>query len=510
MLICTVAPYGAYGIFEISSNYLTARSLAEALVVVSLALFYSRRRWKAAAFIVIAMFVHPLMALPGLLLLACVSLPPRFAAASCAIGVATVALLAQAATHQMPTTRLLVLMDPAWLEVVRERSLFLFLRYWRLSDWQVQVRPFLCLALTFACIPDSRVKKMCAAAAIVGLSGFLVAAVSDTDAPLALLVQGQAWRWCWVTSLATVTMLVPTALKLWRDGGCSSLSAVLLVSAWIFPPVDSTLLSAAALLIWLLRSQISTNRMPLLKFAAYLLIGVIGAWTLANLRLVALNSKDPSAMGRVIDWLRGAFSLHALGVSLFGLIVYGLFKRRAAAWPELIAGAILAIAVVPSALEPANGFAAVRDRDQVADWRAAIPQSSSVLLVPAHKLAAFQWFTLERPSYLTQSQSAGVVFSALTAAEVRRRGENLAVLWPPDWKITSQIETTARGDRQPKEVAPALTVEKLQKVCTDQQLGFVVAKEALGFGAMLETHRGAWKDWNLYDCRRVRAAGGGA
>jgi hypothetical protein len=47
MLISTVGYYGAYGIFHYSENYLTARTMAEALVVTSLAAhFYGRRGLK--------------------------------------------------------------------------------------------------------------------------------------------------------------------------------------------------------------------------------------------------------------------------------------------------------------------------------------------------------------------------------------------------------------------------------------------------------------------------------
>jgi hypothetical protein len=33
----------------------------------------------------------------------------------------------------------------------------------------------------------------------------------------------------------------------------------------------------------------------------------------------------------------------------------------------------------------------------------------------------------------------------------------------------------------------------------------VIAKEQVGFDPVTHTRSGEWKDWNLYDCRRVRS-----
>jgi hypothetical protein len=75
----------------------------------------------------------------------------------------------------------------------------------------------------------------------------------------------------------------------------------------------------------------------------------------------------------------------------------------------------------------------------------------------------------------------------------------------PDWKILSQITQEAHGKRLENLTRP-LTPTRLVAICTDSQLGFVIAKEKLGFESIRHSHVGPWKDWNLYDCRRVRSA----
>jgi hypothetical protein len=102
------------------------------------------------------------------------------------------------------------------------------------------------------------------------------------------------------------------------------------------------------------------------------------------------------------------------------------------------------------------------------------------------------------------NQSSGVIFSRATAFEVRRRSEVLLPIMEPDWKILSHITQEAHGKKLENLTRP-LTSKVLAQICGDAQLGFVIAKDNIGFDPITHTHAGAWKNWNLYDCRRVRS-----
>jgi hypothetical protein len=141
---------------------------------------------------------------------------------------------------------------------------------------------------------------------------------------------------------------------------------------------------------------------------------------------------------------------------------------------------------------------------EFSDWRRAIEPNDTVFVVPAYNSAAFAWLTLERPSYLTVDQSAGVVFSRATALEVRRRSDVLSPLMNPDWKLLSEkAPSRSGGGTAGRKGARPLTRDSLIEICRDPKLRFVVAHENLGFDPITHTHEGDWKDWNLYDCRRV-------
>jgi hypothetical protein len=505
MFIATVGYYGAYSIFHYSENYLTARSLAEALVVTSLAFDFHGWRRLGLAIAVSAMFVHPLMALPGLLLLMCLHMSIRQVAFGAAAGLLATAIIALMATA---TSRFLTIMDAAWLEVVRERSQFLFLKYWTLNDWLLHARPLMCLTLSAMVIEDERIRRLCMSAALVGVAGVAVALVAGSVGPVALLLQGQAWRWFWITGFVSVLLIAPTALRVWRDERCGPMCATLMVAGWTFPAIDSTAAIALALVLWSSRSRITVQTARWLRWAGFVIIGVVLAWALANIwTLITSPRAESSGEPLLIDRIRSILGLRVVAVTLCVLFWYWIRSRRST-WPPALAAvllAILTILMMPGSLRQAGNVGSKAEIEEFADWRNAIPPTSNVLVVPTTKSASFIWFTLGRPSYLSVDQSSGVVFSRETALEVRRRSEVLLPIMEADWKILSQITQEAHGKKLENLTRP-LTPTRLVAICSDSQLGFVIAKEKLGFESIHHSHVGPWNDWNLYDCRRVRSA----
>lgn len=126
LLVIISGAYGAYGVFHYAEDWVTARSLAEALVITSLVLSYRRLRVVGMLVACAAMFVHPLMGLPGVLLLLCLWSSLRMSAIGAAAAVLVSLGIALTALQAPPTAHFFVVMGGDWLEVVRERSQFLF------------------------------------------------------------------------------------------------------------------------------------------------------------------------------------------------------------------------------------------------------------------------------------------------------------------------------------------------------------------------------------------------
>jgi hypothetical protein len=389
--------------------------------------------------------------------------------------------------------QVLTLMDPAWLHVVRERSEFLFLQLWSPRDWLISARPFMYLAFTTVAAADGRIRKLCAAAALVGAAGLAAAFIAGLAGPVALLVQGQCWRWEWMGVFVSVILVPFTALQVWRDEKCGPLCATLLVSGWTLPGGAGTACATLALIIWLNRARIGSRRATQLRWLAVALGVAVMAWSLTAQDLAKFQNVS---------------ALKFPAVAVGALVWWGIETSRTARTPLLIAASltVFSILMFQAAFTQAHRLAASADIDEFADWQSVIPSTSTVLVVPPRDVGAFVWFTLGRPNYLALNQSAGVVYSRATALEVERRSTVLLPVMDPDWNILTSLQTKSSGGR--RKVAPTrpLTRENLLQVCADPQLGFIISRRNVGFDPVRHEHAGFWQDWYLYDCRRVRPA----
>jgi hypothetical protein len=506
MLTATGGLYGAAKVFHFLEAYLTARSLAEALVVAALACHLRGFKRTGLLVALAAMFVHPLMALPGLLLVICLWLPTRWCITGAIAGILAALGIALAPAIAPSTARFITVIDPAWLSIVRERSQFLFIDLWSVNDWKINCRPFLTLTLAAICTDDARVRQLSVSAMLVGATGLAIALIAGAIGPVALMLQGQAWRWVWVAALVSVLLLVPTAMQLWRDQSVGPLCILFLVSAWTFEAADAVLYSALPLVLWLLRSHIGPHMGRYLRWAAIAMFATILIWVAAN-GTMAASGREAVLLHRLTNVLE--LGIPAVLVAFF--VWLGLRSTRSAWLPLLASAALLGCAgfILPMSFTQTSRAGSAAEIREFADWIRAIPPASTVLVAPPKDAGSFVWFTLGRPNYLAADQSAGVVFSRQTAFEVVRRSNVLLPIQDPDWKIMSTYFKKPEADRS-RSASPyrTLTRASLVSVCRDPALGFVISNVNVGFDPVRHTQAGAWKDWNLYDCRRVRARAG--
>jgi hypothetical protein len=497
-------------VFRYSEQFLTARLPAEALAVTALACHVRGMKRLGLLLAVGALFVHPLIALPGLLLLICLWLPGRAGGMGAIAGLLAVLVIALAATIQPAATHFLTVMDASWLEVVRERSQFLFLQLWSFHDWDINARPFLYLGFAAIVAPDERIRKLCLAAALVGAAGLTVALIGSLIGPVAILVQGQAWRWVWITAFVGVLLLPVTVMQVWRDERCGPLCTILLVSGWTLSTIDGTACVSLALIFWLMRANIDARVARYFRWLSVATGIAIVAWILVGTRQIVWPPNSPAgheplAAAKIRDF----FGLRITAAAVTALLWWWIRSSRTTWMPAILCATLIALSmfILPAAFEQSRTFASALDKAEFAYWTNAIPPTSTVIVAPARDVGAFVWFTLERPNYLALDQSAGVVFSRATAVEVQRRSRVLLPLVDPNWKILSGLRADAAAGKHRIEAASRpLTVRRLTQVCADPQLGFVISPENVGFDPLRHEHAGAWKDWNLYDCHKVRSA----
>jgi hypothetical protein len=500
--------YGGYSVFNYSEDWLTARTLAEPIVITSLWLYF-REYKKIAVFVAFAaMFVHPLMALPGLILLVALLCPLLVSVACAVLGTLATLGIALYGLHRPPAIGIFSVMDSSWLQVVRERSVFLFPQMWHAGDWEINIQPLISLVLSAIVLLETRLRKLCVAAALVAATGLVIGIISSTIGPVELLLQGQAWRWVWIARFVAVILLAPTLLTLWKDKQCGPLCAALIFLGWTFTPVDGVACLMMALILWSVRRHVMHRGALYFRWTAFVLAGVALAWMVANFwSIVSSPAVESGLEPGLLTKIRNIMGLGGLSIGFAWLLGTWVTATTSRALLTTLSAVLLVCGLLayPGAFRVSTRDGSAEQLAEFSDWRRAIAPNQTVFVVPAHNSATFAWFTLERPSYLSVDQSAGVVFSRATALEVRRRSDVLLPFTDRDWKLLSAAASTHSGGETQNKRAGVFTRDILISICGDPKLDFVVAKEYLGFEPVTHTHVGNWKNWNLYDCRHVLA-----
>ena len=125
--------------FHFFERFLTARLPAESLAITALACHFHGMRRIALVFGGAALLLHPLMALPVCLLLIASWVRSRVSFAAAVAGVFAALCIGVAAAYFSLWPHLFVVMDKGWLDVVQERSQFLFLQLWSAHDWDLNI-----------------------------------------------------------------------------------------------------------------------------------------------------------------------------------------------------------------------------------------------------------------------------------------------------------------------------------------------------------------------------------
>jgi hypothetical protein len=496
VLIMTPGDYGASGVFQFSERFLTARLPCEALIVTALACHFGRRKFLAVLIAFAALFVHPLMGLPGLIVLLIDSVPVKAIVAGASAGILSSFLVSAAVPKISLLMHAFPIMDPGWLYVVRERSQFLFLELWKARDWDTNIRPVLLLLFIVVARRNADSRKICLTSICVGLTGLCLALIPSLVDPVALLVQGQAWRWIWIGCLLSALLLPAALVDVSKDKRCGVLCVVLVLAAWLLQNPYGTACVGVALVVWLSRRRIGESARPYLNWAAILVFLAVAAWAVieaVNWRLSGVVLTGSALLASI----RGLLLVKMTAVGLAGVIWRRLHEGNNVEWIRVAAPVMFvgAAALLPWSLAPKSSVGSEPLRAVFSDWGAVIPPSSTVMVVSPRDVGEFAWFVLRRPNYLALDQSAGAIFSKVTALEIERRSKVLLPLMEPTWKILS-------GMRHAQ--AHPLTRAILHQICQDPELGFVVTPPTPEFPSFGPPHPAPWLGWQLHDCSAVR------
>lgn len=494
LIVCELY-YGGFQVFKTAEEFLTARLPAEAIGLCAIAAWLSGRRWLCVVLLVCAALTHPLMAVPVIALVALLAVPRDlhvrlFVAAAFGLsGAVAVALIAP--------TGPLRLIDDEWLSIIRLRSYYLFPTTWSLDGWSRTAVVIATLALCTSARPSGLLSDVGRSALLVGAAG-LVLSLATEAWPLQILIQGQPWRWMWLGSVIALVCLPSVAQTMWHGRGVGRVSAVLLCAAWLMLEMSGGLLALLAIVVWALRARMTDRTVMLLNALGIGIALVTLGWSLSNVHTVLQWNLDLGKEPLVIEKVRNVFGLTVPAVVT--VIVIWLAATRLPARIAAVLMALLLVLVVPLMARPTMDQWTQRAFTQptlglFADWRKFVPAGTEVLWL-WNPVAT--WLLLERPSYMSLSQSAGLLFSRPLAIEIDRRTRVLEPLGDKDVLIIGNSKT---GSFRP------FSRHALASVCRDRQLGYVVANEEVGPTAgKREWPRQGQFVW-LYDCTEYRLPG---
>ena len=511
-LVLLPLDYGpAQGLLNLAEPFVTPRIFAEAFSMLALACLLRGQWRRALALLLPALLLHPLMAagaaLPGLLYLA--RGRERALALACGAGVALA--LAAAALAVSPFDRLLREMDSAWLALVSRYAFVHVWDSWPPAQWLSRTALAFSLVLAAARLAGGGRGRFYACLALSGAAGLLASWAGTGLTHNLLLIQVQPWRTLWLLQLGAWLALAWLLGAYWRRGGVVRLLLLALVIAALTRNSIGGALAvpaAAALCLQLRRAQPWQLPGRMAGLLTGLLLAVGSLWLAEivqhatdNGALVAQYIEESAV--RIWGWTllkTGAAAL--LGGAVMWLVWRLAGSARRGAWPLACLLALASLATGAWLKLGPQDFAFPLSEQARRDARAAF-----LPLIPVDAVMYWEndvripWFELQRASYVSNAQLAGLAFNRGTALEGARRLERLQRLGVPD----AVREADALHAKLKMAALPQPSLEGLRYVCADPVLDFVVLTQRFAEGIVARVRdMESGRPYFLYDCARLR------
>lgn len=474
--LCMTIPgrYGAQHVFRYDEDFATPRPYAEALVLLSVALSLSRRPRLALVLIGLALALHPLMAMPGVLLWVWLNCPTKYQPRLVVAGIAGAALVLT--VGRFAPGSLFGWMDTQWLKIVEDFTPYVLTTTWSLADLQSASAALATLTCATLLPLTPAARRIALATMAVGTAGLMLTAIACRYAPAAIVIQGQAWRWMWTATLAGVLLLVPVGEALWSRGAAGRATLALLAVAW--GAVEDPLGVPAALTAVVLVILLARGSQPPVTTLA--LVGGIAAVAFETgvVQVSGVAGEVQIALATVAIWV-------VVTMTSSGTV-------RAAA--VLGVAASCAFQIADSLTDRRAPVSYLRLYDDAgyrsfASWRERIPPNSIVFYAKDLNLV---WLMLHRPSY---ANFVAVVFSRQSALE-----------YDHEYSDFERITNTSRRHAAAPSDLSILSRAQLREACITPEIDFVVTESKFDIPRLASKDAYPRAGLLLYSCADVRKA----
>lgn len=502
--------YAGWHVFSYAESFLTARSVAEPIVLSAITLLISGRRWWSLLVLVIAATVHPLMALPALAIwwLTC-SLQDRRIYWFALLGTVPplLGLLGVA-----PFDRFFATYDHDWAALVEEVNPFIIPTGWLAIDWCTIAVDFIVLFAAARTLTNALARQFLRALIVVTAVALLIGSVAFTVLHNVLLTQLQVWRSLWLLHIVAVLFLPVLILQsLQRTDGCGKMIA----PSWIITAltVNTYAAPAAALFAYSLMRrgagdcpQLSTPLARKAIWACVVLIPLAVFWRW---------SPPPELTEHVLgetghDYLRfvRTTTMRFPIPLLASLLLLPLALRADGHRWRL--GVLLSVALIMMVtLDQRTPWAQFVEH-QKADTHPFLKYVGADQNIYWDGHLVVPWLVLGRSSYYLSEQAAGTVFNRDTAMTLAHRKSLLKYV---DFQLSicgiqAMVEWKS-ATQNPSVCVP--TYDVLRDLCeSDDPPDFMVFEESLSLPALstwtTTVPKGhGYNTYYLYSCEQMRA-----
>lgn len=408
---------GGGGSFSFAEPFLSARSIAEPLVLLSLALLLRGRIAWAVLPMLGALALHALITIPALVVawvFLCLQDRRWWYAAVAALGAAGLGALGIA-----PFDGLWHVYDPTWWTNVRIANANVFLLTTRSQDWGTAAFDAVVLLTASRLLRATPLARLLRALLICAPVLTVVWGLGADAFHDVLLTQLQVWRIYWLTHLFAVLLLPLLLFHFWWRGpiGQWAVAAILLAAMAVSANLSTELLCLAWALLPMALSRYDARVSPVVARIAT--IASCAALLMVS-ALVGLLTH--SAVAMFPERFNGATDVQVvLGLSAVAAATgYALLRGLASsgAWRWVSSVVLLALLACGGAWW-----------DQRSDWQryvenglhgnglpfeGVVPPSATVLW---DESLIEPWLLMQRQQFFTPEQGAGLLFSRPTAME---------------------------------------------------------------------------------------------
>jgi hypothetical protein len=373
------------------------------------------------------------------------------------------------------------------------------------SCWGTNLAPLMALTIACVLIKSQPQRQLIGAALATGLSGIALSLLGGDWLHLVLIIQGQAWRWLWLSTLIAILILPLIVTLLWQRGRLGRATAALLLANYLLMRESYASFLIPLTIVVLMLCELGRQRLPqrsqglILIGAALVLVIAIGVEA-SDFYIHASLGYFPSEAYSMPMWMKQLreaseylLLVPALLVSLAWLALR--LQRRSALLGLTALVMVLIGALLPAAwTQWAHLNFTDTDKAQFAPWRARIPANAEVLYTPNPLL---QWILLERPSYISDVQTASVLFSRPAAMAFLDRAVPLKdfILAEDVTHLDSDLKTT-------------LDEPTLASICENTPVQFVVSHndlQATPIEQVPQSFHRPYGGLKLYQCQRPQA-----